>query len=138
MTLADLPALNATLNAVSALLLVVGWVLIKQRRIAQHRRVMIAAFISSGLFLTSYVIYHAQIGSKPYPGTGIMRTIYFTILVPHVILAAAVLPMAIVTLKRGLVRNDALHRRIARITLPIWLFVSVTGVLVYLMLYQFG
>jgi len=136
MTLADLPALNATLNAISSVLLVIGWVLIKQRRIAQHRRLMISAFISSGLFLTSYVIYHAQMGSKPYPGTGLMRAVYFTILVPHVVLAAAVLPMAIVTLKRGLVRNDARHRQIARITLPIWLFVSVTGVVVYLMLYQ--
>jgi uncharacterized membrane protein YozB (DUF420 family) len=136
MTLADLPALNATLNAISSILLVTGWVLIKQRRIAQHRRLMISAFISSGLFLTSYVIYHAQVGSKPYPGTGLMRAIYFAILVPHVLLAAVVLPMAIVTLKRGLVRNDARHRQIARITLPIWLFVSVTGVVVYLMLYQ--
>jgi len=136
MTLGDLPALNATLNAISAILLVIGWTLIKQRRIAQHRRVMIAAFVSSGLFLTSYVIYHAQIGSKPYPGTGILRTVYFSILIPHVILAAAVLPLAIVTLRRGLVRSDLTHRRIARITLPIWLFVSVTGVVVYLMLYQ--
>jgi uncharacterized membrane protein YozB (DUF420 family) len=136
MTLADLPALNATLNAISAILLVIGWTLIKQRRIAQHRRLMISAFISSGLFLTSYVIYHAQVGSKPYPGTGLMRAVYFAILIPHVVLAAVVLPMAIVTLKRGLVRNDVLHRRIARITLPIWLFVSVTGVVVYLMLYQ--
>jgi uncharacterized membrane protein YozB (DUF420 family) len=136
MTFADLPALNATLNAISAVLLIIGWSLIKRRRIEQHRRTMIAAFISSGLFLTSYVIYHAQIGSKPYPGTGIMRTVYFSILIPHVILAAAVLPMAIVTLRRGLIRNDARHRRIAKITLPLWLFVSVTGVVVYLLLYQ--
>jgi uncharacterized membrane protein YozB (DUF420 family) len=137
MTLGDLPALNATLNAISAILLVIGWTLIKQRKIVQHRRMMIAAFVCSGLFLTSYVVYHAQIGSKPYPGTGLMRAIYFSILIPHVILAALVLPMAIVTLRRGLVRNDALHRRIARITLPLWLFVSVTGVVVYLMLYRF-
>jgi uncharacterized membrane protein YozB (DUF420 family) len=136
MTLSDLPALNATLNAISAILLVIGWTFIKQRRIAEHRRMMISAFISSGLFLASYVVYHAQIGSKPFPGTGTARTIYFSILIPHVVLAAAVLPLAIVTLRRGLVRNDALHRRIARITLPIWLFVSVTGVVVYLMLYQ--
>jgi uncharacterized membrane protein YozB (DUF420 family) len=136
MTLADLPALNATLNAISSILLIIGWVLIKQRRIAQHRRLMISAFVSSGLFLTSYVIYHAQVGSKPYPGTGFMRSVYFAILIPHVVLAAVVLPMAIVTLKRGLARNDTRHRQIARITLPIWLFVSVTGVVVYLMLYQ--
>jgi uncharacterized membrane protein YozB (DUF420 family) len=96
---------------------------------------MIAAFTSSSLFLTSYLIYHAQVGSKPYPGTGIMRTVYFSILIPHVVLAAAVLPMAIVTLRRGLRRDDTRHRRLARITLPLWLFVSVTGVIVYLMLY---
>jgi uncharacterized membrane protein YozB (DUF420 family) len=136
MTVGDLPALNATLNAISAVLLVIGWTLIRRRRIAQHRRVMIAAFVSSGLFLTSYVIYHAQVGSKPYPGTGVARTIYFSILIPHVLLAAAVLPLAIVTLRRGLRRSDSTHRRIARITLPIWLFVSVTGVIVYWMLYR--
>jgi uncharacterized membrane protein YozB (DUF420 family) len=136
MTVGDLPALNATLNAISAVLLVIGWTLIRRRRIAQHRRVMIAAFVSSGLFLTSYVIYHAQVGSKPYQGTGVARTIYFSILIPHVLLAAAVLPLAIVTLRRGLRRSDRTHRRIARITLPIWLFVSVTGVIVYWMLYR--
>jgi uncharacterized membrane protein YozB (DUF420 family) len=97
---------------------------------------MIAAFVVSGLFLASYVTYHAQVGSKPFPGTGFVRTLYFTILIPHVILAAAVLPMALVTLRRGLRRDDARHRRIAKWTLPIWLFVSVTGVIVYLMLYR--
>ena len=97
---------------------------------------MIAAFITSALFLLSYVTYHAQAGSRPFPGTGLVRTIYFAILIPHVILAAAVLPMAIVTLRRGLRRDDARHRGIARWTLPIWLFVSVSGVIVYLMLYQ--
>ncbi len=97
---------------------------------------MIAAFVTSGLFLTSYVIYHAQAGSKPFPGTGIARALYFSILIPHVLLAAVVLPMALLTLRRGLIRDDARHRRIARITFPIWMFVSVTGVLVYLMLYQ--
>jgi uncharacterized membrane protein YozB (DUF420 family) len=124
------------LNGTSAILLLVGWWHIKHRRIQTHRRFMIAAFVSSGLFLISYVIYHAQIGSKPFPGTGLARTIYFTILIPHVVLAAVVLPMAIVTLRRGLIRDDARHRRIARITFPVWMFVSVTGVLVYLMLYQ--
>jgi uncharacterized membrane protein YozB (DUF420 family) len=97
---------------------------------------MIAAFVSSALFLMSYVVYHAQAGSKPFPGAGLARTIYFSILIPHVVLAAVVLPLAIVTLRRGLARSDERHRRIAKITLPIWLFVSVTGVLVYLMLYQ--
>ncbi len=97
---------------------------------------MVAAFITSGLFLVSYVVYHAQAGSRPFPGTGVWRTVYFAILVPHVILAAAVLPLALVTLRRGWIRSDAAHRRIARVTLPIWLFVSVSGVLVYLMLYR--
>jgi uncharacterized membrane protein YozB (DUF420 family) len=99
---------------------------------------MIAAFVTSALFLASYVTYHAQIGSRPFPGTGLLRTIYFAVLIPHVVLAAAVLPLALVTLRRGLRRDDARHRRIARWTLPIWLFVSVTGVIVYLMLYQWG
>jgi putative membrane protein len=117
-------------------LLAIGWWHIRHRRIQVHRRFMIAAFATSALFLTSYVIYHAHAGSKPFPGTGLARTIYFTILIPHVILAAVILPLALLTLRRGLVRDDARHRRIARITLPLWLFVSVTGVLVYLMLYQ--
>ena len=135
MTVADLPHMNAALNAASAVLLLIGLWFIKQHRIETHRRFMIAAFVMSGLFLTSYVIYHANIGSKPFPGTGLMRTIYFTILIPHVILAAAVLPLALVTLRRGWIRDDVRHRKIAKITLPIWLFVSVTGVIVYLMLY---
>jgi uncharacterized membrane protein YozB (DUF420 family) len=136
MPVSSLPALNATLNATSAILLTIGWFLIKARRIQAHRRCMIAAFTSSSLFLTSYLIYHAQVGSKPYPGTGVMRTVYFSILIPHVVLAAAVLPMAILTLRRGLRRDDARHKRLARITLPLWLFVSVTGVVVYVMLYH--
>jgi putative membrane protein len=131
-----LPHLNATLNAVAALLLTRGWYLIRQRRIADHRRTMIAACVVSAMFLTSYVVYHAQAGSRPYHGTGVMRTVYFAILIPHVLLAAAVLPLALVTLRRGWIRDDARHRRIAKWTLPIWLFVSVSGVAVYLMLYQ--
>jgi putative membrane protein len=136
MTVADLPTLNAALNATSGLLLVTGYLLIRNGHIAAHRRAMISAFVCSAAFLTSYVIYHAQVGSKPFPGTGAARAVYFSILVPHVVLAAAVLPMAILTLRRGLARNDAAHRRIARVTLPVWLFVSVTGVVVYLMLYH--
>ena len=135
MSVTDLPHLNAALNAASAVLLSIAWWLIRRRRIEAHRRTMIAAFCTSAAFLTSYVIYHAQVGSRPFPGTGLARTIYFTVLVPHVILAAAVLPLAIITLRRGLRRDDARHRRIARVTLPIWLFVSVTGVIVYVMLY---
>lgn len=136
MSLSDLPALNATLNATSAALLTAGWLFIRAGRIVQHRRCMIAAFTTSSLFLVSYVVYHAQIGSKPFPGVGPIRIVYFSILIPHVVLAAAVLPMAIVTLGRGLRRDDARHRPLARRTLPLWLFVSVTGVVVYLMLYQ--
>jgi len=135
-TLSDLPALNATLNALSAVLLTIGWFLIRSRRVTAHRRCMIAAFVTSSLFLVSYVTYHAQIGSRPYPGTGAMRVVYFSVLIPHVVLAAVVLPLAIGTLRRGLRRDDARHRRLARVTLPLWLFVSVTGVVVYVMLYR--
>jgi uncharacterized membrane protein YozB (DUF420 family) len=134
--IAALPTVNASLNALAGVLLVIGFVLIKRRRIEAHRRAMIAAFAVSGLFLVSYVVYHANAGSRPYHGTGVLRVIYFSILIPHVILAAAVLPLALLTLRRGLVRDDARHRRIARITFPIWMFVSITGVLVYLMLYR--
>lgn len=132
-----LPTLNATLNAIATVFLVRAWLLIRARRIDAHRRMMLAAFAASVLFLMSYVVYHANAGSRPYHGTGVLRAIYFSILIPHVILAAAVPPLAIVTLRRGLRRDDARHRRLARITLPIWLFVSVTGVIVYIMLYQF-
>ncbi len=134
-SVSDLPTLNASLNALCTILLVIAYFHIRARRIAQHRTTMLAAFATSVLFLISYVIYHLQVGSKPFPGTGVLRTIYFAILVPHVILAAAVVPLALLTLRRGLKRDDARHRAIARWTLPIWLFVSVTGVIVYLMLY---
>jgi len=136
LSIADLPHLNAALNAVSAVLLITGWILIKRRRIEQHRIVMIAAVVTSALFLTSYVTYHANVGSRPFPGTGIMRTIYFTILIPHVILAAATLPAILITFVRGLRRDDVRHRRLARLTMPVWLFVSITGVIVYVMLYR--
>ena len=136
MDVTDLPALNATLNATSGLLLAAGYWNIRRRNIARHRQFMTAAFVVSGVFLASYTLYHAQVGSKPFPGTGLARTIYFAVLIPHVILAAAVLPLAIVTFRRGLIRNDRAHRRLARVTFPIWMFVSVTGVIVYLMLYR--
>ena len=136
MTIHDLPAVNATLNALSGVLLVAGYVLIRLRRIEQHRRVMIAAFITSSLFLVCYVVYHAQVGSVRFMRHGFVRPLYFTILITHVVLAAAVLPLAIVTLSRGLKRRYPQHRRIARWTFPIWLYVSVTGVLVYILLYQ--
>ena len=136
MTIADLPAVNATLNGIAALLLVVGWVLVRRKRFDAHRRVMLGAFSTSVLFLVSYVIYHANIGSRPFPGQGPIRVVYFAILITHIILAAAIVPMALVTLSRGLGRRYDAHRRIARWTLPVWLYVSVTGVAVYLMLYR--
>jgi len=135
-TVNDLPTLNALLNGTSAVLLLWGYGFIRRGRVDLHRRMMLSAFTTSALFFTSYVVYHAQVGSKPFPGTGVARTIYFAILIPHVVLAAAVLPMALLTLRRGLVRSDAAHRRIARVTLPLWLFVSISGVVVYLMLYR--
>lgn len=135
-TVHDLPAVNASLNALSGLLLLAGYALIRTRRIEQHRWCMLAAFTTSSLFLASYLIYHAQVGSVPFTRQGFVRPLYFTILITHVLLAAAVLPLAIVTLSRGLKRRFARHRAIARWTLPIWLYVSITGVLVYVLLYQ--
>jgi uncharacterized membrane protein YozB (DUF420 family) len=136
MTLQDLPAVNASLNAVSGVLLVIAYALIRARKIEQHRAVMIAAFATSCLFLVFYVIYHSQVGSVRFTRQGFVRPVYFSILITHVILAAAVPPMAIVTLSRGLKARYRQHRRIARWTFPIWLYVSVTGVLVYVLLYQ--
>jgi putative membrane protein len=135
-TVHDLPAVNASLNALSAVLLAIGFLLIRARRITLHRRVMLAAFITSSLFLVCYVVYHAQVGSVRFTRQGFVRPLYFTILVTHVTLAALVLPLAIVTLSRGLQSRFDRHRAIARWTLPIWLYVSVTGVLVYVLLYQ--
>jgi len=134
--LQDLPALNATLNAIAALLLIAAYVLIRRRRFAAHRNVMIAALVCSALFLTSYLVYHAHIGSKHFPGTGTARTVYFVILITHTLLAATVPFLAGITVWRAGHRRYALHRRIARWTLPIWLYVSVTGVVVYWMLYR--
>jgi uncharacterized membrane protein YozB (DUF420 family) len=135
-TVHDLPAVNATLNAVSGLLLLTGYALIRARRIQQHRWCMIAAFTTSSIFLICYVVYHAQVGSVPFPRQGFVRRLYFTILITHVTLAATVPPLAIVTLLRGLRGRYPQHIRIARWTFPIWLYVSVTGVLVYVLLYQ--
>ena len=129
--------MNATLNGTSAVLLTYGYALIRRKRIAQHRRVMITAFCVSIAFLVSYLIYHAQVGSVAYPHSGSMRIVYLTILFTHTVLAAAVPVLAIITLRRALKGKFDRHRAIARWTLPIWLYVSVTGVVVYLMLYQF-
>ena len=132
----DLPTLNATLNAVAAVLLVIAYVLIRRRRLVAHRNVMIAALICSVLFLTSYLVYHSQVGSKHFPGTGTARTVYLAILLTHTVLAAAVPFLATITVWRAGRKRYALHRKIARWTLPIWLYVSVTGVVVYWMLYR--
>ena len=136
MTVHDLPAINASLNALSGVLLLIGYVLIRKRRIEQHRKFMLAAFAASSLFLVFYVIYHAQVGSVRFTRQGFVRPLYFTVLITHVTLAAVVLPMALLTLSRGLAARYNAHRRIARWTFPIWMYVSVTGVLVYVLLYQ--
>jgi len=135
-TVHDLPAVNAALNALSGILLVAGYSFIRAHRVESHRRCMIAAFITSSLFLACYIAYHAQVGSVRFTRHGLVRPLYFTILVTHVSLAALVLPLAIVTLSRGLKARFDRHRAIARWTLPVWLYVSVTGVLVYVLLYQ--
>jgi protein SCO1/2/putative membrane protein len=133
-----LPTINAFLNATAAILLVWGYTLIRRKQVQTHRKVMISAFITSCLFLACYVTYHIQVkGSVPFRKTGAIRPVYFTILITHTILAATVPVLAVITLRRGLMARYDLHRRIARWTLPIWLYVSVTGVVVYLMLYRF-
>lgn len=136
MRVQDLPALNAVLNATAAVLLVTAYVLIRKGRREAHKRVMITAFSVSTLFLISYLTYHALAGVVYYPGTGWIRRVYLTILTTHTALAVTVPVLAIVTLRRGLKGWFERHRKIARWTLPIWLYVSVTGVVVYLMLYQ--
>src|SRR5437762_7468685 len=136
MSVHDLPAVNASLNSLTGILLTIGYALIRTRRIETHRKVMIAAFVTSSIFLVCYVIYHAQVGSVRFTRQGFVRPLYFTILVTHVTLAATVVPLAIVTLSRGLNARYDRHRAIARWTFPIWLYVSVTGVLVYVLLYQ--
>jgi uncharacterized membrane protein YozB (DUF420 family) len=133
-----LPAVNASLNGLATLLLVIGYVLIRQKRIAAHKRTMLSAFGVSVVFLICYLIYHAYAGSKPFTGTGLVRPVYFGILISHIVLAAIVPVLAVVTITRGLSGQWEKHRRIARVTYPIWLYVSVTGVIIYLMLYQWS
>jgi uncharacterized membrane protein YozB (DUF420 family) len=135
-TVRDLPTLNAALNATTAALLLVGWLLIRRGRREAHRRVMTAALVSSAAFLASYLVYHAQVGSVRFQGQGPVRTLYFAILISHTILAAAIVPMVVVTVVRALRGQFTRHRRWARVTLPLWGYVSVTGVVVYWMLYR--
>jgi len=136
MDVRDLPALNAMLNTTAAVLLIAGYRLIRLGRRDAHRAAMTAALVVSALFLTSYLIYHAQVGSVKFQKTGWIRPVYFTILISHTILAACVAPMALVTVWRAWRGRFEKHRRLARITLPLWLYVSVTGVVVYVMLYR--
>lgn len=134
--LSSLPTLNAALNATSAVCLLVGYFFIRRKRVSAHKAAMVSAFLVSTLFLTSYLYYHYHHGATPFPGRGWVRTMYFAILIPHVTLAAAILPLALVTLYRAWRGQFDRHKRIARWTLPLWLFVSVTGVIVYWMLYH--
>jgi uncharacterized membrane protein YozB (DUF420 family) len=136
MSVSDLPALNATLNGVAALFLFAGYRFIKRRQIAAHRASMLAAVAASALFLVSYVVYHANAGSRPFTGTGPARAVYFFVLLTHVVLAAAIVPMVATTLSRALGKRFDRHAAIARRTLPVWLYVSVTGVVIYVMLYR--
>ena len=136
MSVTNLPAVNATLNAIAGVLLLIAYVHIRARRIEQRRRFMIAAFVTSSVFLACYIVYHAQVGSMPFTRRGLVRPLYFTILVTHVTLAATVPPLALMTLSRGLKGRYPQHVRLARWTFPIWLYVSVTGVLVYVLLYK--
>jgi len=130
------PAFNATLNATSAVLLSAGYAMIRRGRILAHKSCMGLAFASSTVFLVSYLIYHARVGSVPFQGRGWIRPIYFTLLASHTILAAAILPLALITLSRALREQFDRHKRIARWTLPLWLYVSVTGVIIYFLLYH--
>ena len=136
LALADLPVLNAVLNAISAILLSAGYRFIRRRQITAHKRCMLAACATSALFLVSYLTYHYYVGSMPFRGQGWVRPLYFTILISHTILAATIVPLAIVTLLRAWKADFVRHARLARWTWPIWMYVSVTGVIIYVMLYQ--
>ena len=136
LTLRDLPALNATLNGTAAVLLTTGWILIRKGHRDAHRKVMLAAVTCSAAFLVSYLVYHFNVGSVRFPRTGLIRTVYRTILLTHTVLATAIVPLVLITLNHGLRERFDRHRRIARWTMPLWLYVSVTGVVIYWMLYR--
>lgn len=133
---ASFPAINATLNGTSAVLLLTGRILIAKRRVLAHRACMIAAMVASALFLGCYLFFHFEVGNIRFLGQGWARPVYFTILISHVTLAIVIVPLAIITLNRGLKARYPQHRAIARWTWPLWMYVSVTGVIVYFMLYQ--
>jgi uncharacterized membrane protein YozB (DUF420 family) len=134
--LTALPTINAALNATSAVLLLTARGLIKRGQIQAHRRTMLAALTSSALFLACYLYYHAHVGSVHFTGQGWIRFTYFSILLTHTVLAAVIVPLILITLTRGLKRQDLRHSKIARLTFPLWMYVSVTGVVIYLMLYH--
>jgi uncharacterized membrane protein YozB (DUF420 family) len=136
--IASLPAVNAALNATSAVLLAFGYFYIRSGRVDAHRRCMLAALAASALFLTSYLIYHYHVGSVPFAGRGWIRGVYFSILISHTILAVVIVPLVLITLARAVKGSFLRHRAIARWTLPLWFYVSVTGVVVYWMLYRLG
>ena len=136
LSVSALPTLNAALNGTCALLLAVGYLFIRRRKVAAHKVCMVSAFGTSTLFLISYLTYHYHVGSRPFGGQGAIRTLYFTILISHTILATAIVPLVLITLYRGLKGRFDRHVAIARWTLPLWLYVSVTGVIVYWMLYH--
>ena len=136
MNLVFLPTLNAMLNGTSAVLLLLGYYCIRQKRISAHKACMLLALTSSTLFLVSYLIYHWQVGTVRFQGTGDIRTVYFSILFTHTLLAAVIIPLALTTLYKALKERFEGHKRIAHWTLPIWLYVSVTGVIIYWMLYR--
>jgi uncharacterized membrane protein YozB (DUF420 family) len=136
MGVTDLPALNACLNSISAILLAAGYFFIRRRQIERHRLAMTAAFVTSCLFLVSYLVYHYNVGSVPFTKQGWVRPVYFTILITHIVLAATIVPLALITLNNAWRKRFDKHRRIARWTWPLWMYVSVTGVVIYLMLYQ--
>ncbi|MGQ4809312.1 hypothetical protein NKDENANG_02728 [Candidatus Entotheonellaceae bacterium PAL068K] len=136
LSFSNLSLLNALLNGISALLLSSGYLAIRRRQIAVHKRCMFSACTTSALFLISYVTYHAQIGSRPFPGQGSIRTVYFAILISHTILAVVILPLVVITMYRAWKERWERHRVVARWTLPLWFYVSVTGVVIYVMLYQ--
>jgi uncharacterized membrane protein YozB (DUF420 family) len=133
-----LPTIMACLNTAAAVCLTTGYVFIRRKNVTAHRRAMLTAFVISALFLGTYLLHHLVVGDVRFRGHGWVRTLYFVLLVPHVLLAVSVLPLAIVTIRRGLAGRIDKHRPLAKITLPIWLYVSVTGVLVYVMLYRLG
>jgi uncharacterized membrane protein YozB (DUF420 family) len=136
MSITDLPAVNASLNAASAVLLVLAYRAIRRLDIERHRKLMLSAAIVSTVFLACYLAYHSRVGSVRFTGQGPVRAVYFSILISHTVLAVAIVPLVLRTLFLGLKRRDDSHRRIARWTFPLWLYVSVTGVVIYLMLYQ--